>query len=75
MNTKVLKEVVSLQQKTFIVIVVLLLLNLCLYIYAAVYQLPLIEGLQNSWLEKRKALAGGSALEIAAEYRKGETRS
>jgi len=71
-TTKVIKEIVSMQSKAFIVIGVLLLLNLCLYLYSAVYQLPRIERLQSNWFEKRKAMTDGTALDISAEYRKGE---
>lgn len=72
MNVKVIKELIKAQPGTFILVIALLLANLCLYLYASLYQTPRLEGLQSKWFEKRKSATGGAVLDSAVAYRQGE---
>ena len=71
MNIQLVTEIIKTRPKTFILIIVLVLMNIGLYLFAAVYQKPRLESLQNTWFEKRKTATGGAALDSAVVYRQG----
>ena len=71
MNIKVVKEVITSQPRTFILIAVLFLLNLSFYLFSAVYQQPRFESLQTQWFEKRKLATSGAVPDAAAVYQQG----
>jgi type IV pilus assembly protein PilO len=71
MNIKAVKEVIKLQPRTFILIAVLFLLNIGLFLFAAVYQKPRLESLQTQWFDKRKLATGGAVADTAAVYQQG----
>ena len=72
MNIKAVKEIIKARPKTFILICALFLLNICFYLYAAVYQKPRLESLQAQWLEKRKSAADAAVAGILSGYQQGE---
>ena len=73
MINKVVKEIIKARPKTFILIIALFLLNICLYVYAAGYQKPRLENLQSKWFEKRDSATGGTVLNNASAYQQGES--
>ena len=73
MNVRYFKELIRISPRIFIMIGVLLVVNIGLYLYAAVYQQQRIESLQNSWFAKRKTLSGGGAQDSSAAYLQGES--
>lgn len=73
MNVRFLKEIIKAQPRTFFLIMVLCVSNVCLYLYASGYLTPRIEGLQGQRFEKRKSVRGGAVQDIAAIYHQGES--
>lgn len=71
MNIPLVTEIIKTRPKTFILIIVLVLMNISLYLFAAVYQKPRLESLQGTWFEKRKTADKGAAIDSAAVYRQG----
>jgi type IV pilus assembly protein PilO len=71
MNIMIVKEVIKIQPRTFILIVVLFLVNISFYLFSAVYQKPRFESLQNQWFDKRKIATGGAVPDTTAVYQQG----
>ena len=71
MNIPLVTEIIKARPKTFILIIALVLLNIGLYLFTAVYQKPRLEGLQSTWFVKRKTATGGTAIDSAAVYQQG----
>lgn len=64
-------EIIKTRPKTIILVIALVLANVGLYLFAAVYQKPRLESLQGAWFEKRKTASRGAALDNASVYRQG----
>ncbi len=73
MNVRVVKETVKAQPGIFAAIIALVLLNVCVYAYAALYQKPRFESLQGKWFEKRKLVSGAASSDLGAVYQQGES--
>ena len=71
MNYKLFSEIFMARRKTFLLIIGMFLLNICLYAYLASYQKPHLAGLQNEWFEKRQAARGGALVDAADIYAQG----
>lgn len=71
MNIKVVEQIFKAQPRTFILILVLILVNIGFFIFSAVYLTPRFEGLQNQWFEKRKIMTGGIGQDPSALYQQG----
>ena len=69
MNIQVAKETFKARPKTFVLVLVLFVANICLFAYAAMYQKPRLVKLQGTWFEKRKVAASGGS---ADDYRQTE---
>ena len=72
MNVKVMLEYIKAAPKVFILVGCLLMANVGLFLYASVFQQRDIEALQNSWSQKRDAVSGRGASDVAAIYSQGE---
>jgi type IV pilus assembly protein PilO len=71
MNTNLILMIFNARRKSFIAILVLILVNAGIYIYYAAYLEPRLTALQTLWAEKRLMAATGSILDNAAVYRQG----
>ncbi|KAF0218294.1 MAG: hypothetical protein FD174_3047 [Geobacteraceae bacterium] len=71
MNIKFIEDLFKARRKSFLVILVLALVDTGLYIYASAYQTPHLAALQNEWFEKRRLAGGGVAQDAATVYRQG----
>lgn len=71
MNRKLVGQILKSAPRLFILIGVLLLLNVVLFCYYAIFQQRHVERLQSRWFEARKSLSGGGQ-DILATYRQGE---
>jgi type IV pilus assembly protein PilO len=71
MNIKVVGEILKLQPKTFILITVMILANICLFLFSAFYQMPRFEKLQKQWLDKRKISTVGAGQDVSMLYQQG----
>jgi type IV pilus assembly protein PilO len=71
MNIALLQQIFKARQRSFICILILLILNVGLYAYSAAYQEPLLAGLQIKWAEKRRLAAGEAVMDMATVYRQG----
>ncbi len=71
MNIRIVKEIVKVQTRTFILIFSLVVLNIVLVLFSSVYQNPRLENLQNKWFEKRKLATGGAVADTATIYQQG----
>lgn len=70
MNVTILAHIIRSSPRLFTVMGALLVLNIGLLVYGSVMQ-QRVEGLQNSWFEKRKSLSQGGAVDTASVYRQG----
>jgi type IV pilus assembly protein PilO len=73
MNVVIVKEILKFRPRMLILIVVLLLLNIGISAYVALYQKPRLAEIQGDWFKKRKAVAGDAARGMVAVYRQGES--
>ena len=71
MNIRLLRQIFQERQKSFICILLLIIINAGLYAYSAAYQEPLLADLQIRWAEKRRLAAGEAAMDRGAIYRQG----
>lgn len=71
MKFKFILETISARRKMVIFICVLLLINICSYLYLTLYQEPHLESLQNDWFQKRQKMASMSLADAATVYDQG----
>jgi type IV pilus assembly protein PilO len=67
-----LLELIKQRKLTLIVVLVLLLLNICLYVVTTGYLIPKIAASQASWTDLRKRVAAAGRADVATVYRRGE---
>jgi len=72
MNISIIKEVITSRKRTLILIAVLLVLDVGLSAFVALYQKPLLANKQVNWFDKRRSASGGTAVAMAAVYAQGE---
>lgn len=68
---KFILETIRARRKPVIFMAVLLLLNVCSYLYLTIYQEPLLESLQNNWFEKRQKISSMAVVDPAMVYEQG----
>ena len=71
MNIKLAGEILKIQPRTFVLIMVLILANISLFLFSAFYQLPRFEKLQKQWFDKRKISTVGSGQDLSVLYQQG----
>lgn len=71
MNIKVAQLILKARVRSFVAIVVLLLMNAGLYVYSVVYLTPHLAALQSKWFEQRQLAGGAASMDAAAVYRQG----
>jgi len=71
MNYGLLRDIVGLRPRSFALLGLLVLVNLSLAIYLALWQKPELERAQQDWFAKRQAVASGADQSAAARYHKG----
>lgn len=71
MKYKFILETIRAWRKPAIFVVVLLLINVCSYLYLTIYQEPRLESLQNNWFEKRQKINSMAVVDAATVYEQG----
>jgi type IV pilus assembly protein PilO len=71
MNFDMLQQIAKARLKSFICIIVLIVINIGLYIFSSAYQEPRLVSLQRKWSETRRQAGGEAALDATAVYRQG----
>jgi type IV pilus assembly protein PilO len=72
MNATIVKEILKSQPRMLGLIAALVLTNICLSAYVALYQKPRLAEIQVSWFNKRQSATGAAARGMVAAYRQGE---
>jgi type IV pilus assembly protein PilO len=72
MSLQALKEIIKVQPRTFLLILIIALAAVGLYLFSSVVLNPKLAGMQTSWFEKRKSSSSRSYDEMSAVYRQGE---
>jgi len=71
MTIKLMKQILLSRPRSFILIAVLVLAIVGLYVFSALFQIPRLATLQNTWFEQRKAREQGARVDAASIYRQG----
>lgn len=71
MTVKFMEQILRARPKSLVFAAVLVLLNIGLYAYVSVLQVPRLAALQNAWFEKRRTAEKGASTNVATIYRQG----
>ncbi len=71
MTVKFIEQILRARLKAFIFTAILVLVNVGLYAYVSVLQVPRMAALQNAWFEKRRTAEKGASTDKAAIYSQG----